>query len=177
MGYDIPVPIVSCGIIIPSNNSFAVSNQAHPILLQGYESLAFRAAVTNRDETRMKRQFYIQGCQHFELLVNRYWEGPMKELVEYWSKLENRIHSVVELLLFASEGRQQTKPNAAATAPPSRAERKRNEKCLKAISTIESLLGRNQNTGNHKSQSSALELIYAPLAEVIDERATMREQW
>jgi hypothetical protein len=55
---------------------------------------------------------------------------------------------------------------------PSRTERKARERRRKALTTIEDLLAR-----HNLDKGAALDQIYKPLAELIEQRATMRERW
>ncbi|CAJ1942268.1 unnamed protein product [Cylindrotheca closterium] len=123
-------------------------------------------------ESEWIRQFYIQGSQHLELLWPA-WKEPMQKLLRFWTLLENRTRQVVTLLKAAAEERCGVGTYSDRNDDkPSRKERKAKERRKKALACIEDLL-----TRSSLDEHSALENIYEPLAEVINERAVMRELW
>ena len=101
--------------------------------------------------------------------------------------MEARTSQIVDLLRHAAEGRcgVGAEGNGGRTAtstqsPPSRAERKAREKRKKAFATIEELLGRSlSGSGSTASMagSNAREAFYQPMADLLAERAKMRELW
>lgn len=76
-------------------------------------------------------------------------------------------------------------PHSSASQPvPSRAERKARDRRKKACATLQELMGRTAATTSASGSASASgstygssQLFYEPLAELLDERATMRDLW
>jgi hypothetical protein len=96
----------------------------------------------------------------------------MKQLVRYWSQLEGRTKQVLDFLRSAAEERCHREGESSTSQTPSRAERKARERRRKALASMEELLERS-NIGN----DDVLKSVYEPMAEILEERAGMRELW
>ena len=131
-------------------------------------------------ESEWLRQFYIQGQHHFEKLWKDNWDAPLLQLWKYWQQLEERTRQTIELLQLAAQGKctdNNNKIDDKEGPPPSKAERKRRDKERKALTTLQGLIERSTAADGMHSGHDALSLIYRPFAELLQERATLREKW
>jgi hypothetical protein len=99
------------------------------------------------------------------------WGEPIQRLLHSWSQLETRTRQTVDLLRAAAEGRCGM-DKASSDETPTRAERKERDRRKKAHAAVEELIGR---TGTRVDDVE--ETIYGPIAELLEERAQMRELW
>ena len=125
--------------------------------------------VLNELESEWIRQFYIQGQQHYCLLWKPYWEGPIEQLLKYWSQLEGRTRQTLDFLMYAAEGKCGADIPAECNGTPSRAARKLRERRKKATTALEEIVQRQEST--------ELMNIYQSFADLLKERASMRELW
>jgi hypothetical protein len=88
-----------------------------------------------------------------------------------WSQLETRTKQTVDLLRAAAEGRCGL-DKASGDETPTRAERKERERRKKAHAAVEELIVRTATTVDNIEET-----IYGPFAELLEERAQMRELW
>lgn len=131
-------------------------------------------------ESEWLRQFYIQGKHHFEKLWKDNWDAPLLQLWKYWQQLEERTRQTIDLLQFAAQGKcneNHIRIDDKEAPPPSKAERKIRDKKRKAHTTLEGLIERSTAVDGMHSGQDALFLIYRPFADLLQERATLREKW
>lgn len=125
-------------------------------------------------ESEWLRQFFIQGKAHHDILWTNNWDRPIEELLKFWSQLEERTKQTIDWLQFGAEGQcGLDQPSSHGPAPP-RSERKLREKRKKAREGIHDLITRGESSTNSVSPRKDL---YEPMAELLEERATMRELW
>jgi alpha-ketoglutarate-dependent dioxygenase FTO len=129
-------------------------------------------------ESEWLRQFYIQGQHHYDMLWQD-WGTYIQQLWRYWSQLEQRTRQTLDLLQYAAEGKCHasainTNANSKSTTLLSKAERKRRDKQKKAHVALQDLVARSHTDGNNCNVNTD---IYEPIAELLQERATMRSQW
>lgn len=91
---------------------------------------------------------------HF--LFSKHWGDSIQQLLRYWAQLETRTKQTIDFLQAAAEGRCAIDSMG----------KKRREKRKKALEVMEELISRMQGTS-----------FYAPLADLLRERAEMRRQW
>ena len=115
-------------------------------------------------ESEWLRQFYIQGQQHRDLLWPT-WGSSIEDLLRYWSQLERRTYQTEQLLRAAAEGVCRAKMDHP---PANKAERKARDRQRKAMTTLKELLER---------ESSSDVSLFDLLADLLEERADMRELW
>ena len=99
------------------------------------------------------------------------WKEPIQKLLSYWSQLEKRTKQMIDLLQFAAEGR--CKVGESEQVPTSKKERKARDRRKKALGSVDDLLQRASND----EDKNALKSIYEPLADLMAQRAEMRELW
>jgi len=135
--------------------------------------------LLNHIESEWLRQFYIQGKHHYDKLWKNNWDEPLIQLWKYWEQLEERTRLTIELLQYAAQckceagnGSHNFNSNVKTGAVLPKAERKKRDKQRKALAVVQALLDRGVG-----DDQTALSSLYTPLAEVIQERATLRSQW
>lgn len=57
-------------------------------------------SLLNEVEFEWIRQYYVQGRTHLE--ANVWWREPMQQLLQYWSRLEERTLSTIQVLQEAA---------------------------------------------------------------------------
>ena len=72
-------------------------------------------SALNEIEFEWIRQMYIQGELHHEL--HSWWHGPMKELLDLWAKLTERIEAHLCVLKDATGGIENAETTIMATLP------------------------------------------------------------
>jgi len=88
----------------------------------------------------------------------------LRHLFEFWEKLENRTKSVCNLLEAASRGK-------CSEDMANKKRKKTIAKEKKAVTIIDDILSRKENNGSARSE------IFYPIAELLEDRAMMREKW
>lgn len=124
-------------------------------------------------ESEWLRQFFIQGKAHHDILWTNNWDRPIEELLKFWSQLEERTKQTIDWLQLGAEGRCGLDQPSCGPPPP-RTERKLREKRKKAREGIHDLVTRGESS---TSSASPRKDLYEPMAELLEERATMRELW
>jgi hypothetical protein len=145
-------------------------------------------------ESEWIRQFYIQGQGNKKLLWDSYWKIAIEELLSIWSQLEYRTKQTMDLLRAAAEEKcgfdtsvnNETNGSEPIDTKPSKAERKARDRRKKALEKVHQLVSRldsnnDRNKYSAKHQDAAGEFayseLYQPFAELLDERAEMRDLW
>ena len=145
-------------------------------------------------ESEWVRQFYIQGMGNHRLLWEPYWKAAIEELLSIWSQLEYRTKQTMDLLRAAAEERcgfdtiQNSNSNGGKSIDrkPTKAERKARERRKKSLEKIHELVSRVSSNDDNTNRGTMHEGVvgeiahselYQPFAELLDERAEMRELW
>jgi alpha-ketoglutarate-dependent dioxygenase FTO len=102
-------------------------------------------------ENEWLRQFFIQGPFHKKIHWG-YWEEPIRELFQYWEKLEARTKQIILILKHASEERcgQHTSRHGK-----------------EALATIEQV----------KGDRNPKDVLYDSMASLLSQRAKSRDLW
>ena len=140
-------------------------------------------------ESEWIRQFYIQGRGNKDLLWEPYWKSAIEELLSIWSQLEYRTKQTMDLLRAAAEGmccfdtvvNSKNGGGKAIDRKPSNAHRKSRDRRKKSLEKVLELISRaggsHNNMQNKMTGEAAYRELYEPFAELLDERARMRELW
>jgi len=122
----------------------------------------------------------------FNLISQKqFWKDPILKLFHYWTILEQRTKSVLDLLRFAAEEKvgkgDQSSNNNTIKPSPSRKDRKLKEKRKKAITSLQHILERSgsleDKTSIQHSDRRSFYMIYQPLSGCIRDRAEKRNHW
>ena len=92
----------------------------------------------------------------------------------YWSRLEQRTKQVYDLLRYAAQERCRLQQDGGRKE--SSLKRKERDKLKKSLAAIEDLLSRGKKDSEVR-MNDALNTIYIPMSELIEERAKMRMLW
>ena len=160
---------------------FFIQGQSHKQLLWKVGFISTNKNVSSmKDLLYIILQFYVYQFDQcifiisFFLTSHKYWEEPICALLQYWSRLEARTKQVIDLLQGAAEAviyAKNTTTSPSSNEIPSRLERKKREKMKKSESIVKELLNRSTD------ENEASSLLYEPYAQLLEERATIRQLW
>lgn len=142
-------------------------------------------------ESEWIRQFFIQGTGNQKLLWESYWKAAIEELLSIWSQLEYRTKQTMDLLRAAAEEKcgfdtivnEESSGSKSIDRKPTKAERKARDRRKKSLEKIVELVSRVSSNDEystiHKDVTGEIAYteLYQPFAELLEERAEMRELW
>jgi alpha-ketoglutarate-dependent dioxygenase FTO len=142
-------------------------------------------------ESEWIRQFFIQGTGNQNLLWESYWKAAIEELLSIWSQLEYRTKQTMDLFRAAAEEKcgfdtivnKKSSGSESIDRKPTKAERKARDRRKKSLEKIEELVSRVSSNDDYSTMHNdatgeiAYVELYQPFAELLEERAEMRELW